>query len=514
MKGRGGRRGRRREPPNPFAQNAGEERMRRREENARRARDAEARRQRNLTRPKRVETERERLLRLSRESKERARVILARNSGDGQPTKDDEPQQPPTEPPPNRAQMPPNQTETNVVRDPQPFNETAAEEEASALPQAPAQNIPAEPQPNRKEHERRKEVGEVATANAEPETRQQPPASEPAELHGWPTNVMDLKESNHVDEEDRVPHRLHKRTGTGGWFGGGQTDYVQLFHHLPCHRLKSEFGLAVVQLPCGRRLAKRVDAERHLPGLELQTLPGLERLAPTAIEYIIASCWQDQEQAVNAQQRLVELLDEGVDEEIQERTLSTFHPDPERSFRPLRYVRRKALSGSGFQHPNRDQERPDVRVGDYAYALIRLTTEWTNPRPLTNSHFTDRIAILRRATSNRPAALYDVFNTDYSGIEHLPPFLRHYAHGLTRNREFRYVRYQHLNNIARAFAVLLASTWNPEHLVRTFERPWWLYFASHRGPSPLESIAEKDEQLSLNIKKEILRAHWALFGED
>ena len=207
---------------------------------------------------------------------------------------------------------------------------------------------------------------------------------------------------------------------------------------------------------------------------------------------------------MNAQQRLVELLAEGVDEEIHDRTLSAFHPDPERSFRPLRYVRGKALSGSGFQHPNKDQERPDVRVGDYTYALIRLTTEWTNPRPLTNSHFTDRIAILRRATPNRPAALYDVFNTDYSGIEHLPPFLRHYAHGLTRNREFRYVRYQHLNNIARAFAVVLRRTWNPEHLVRTFERPWWLYFASHRGPSP-QSIAEKDEQLSLNIKKEILR---------
>ena len=39
------------------------------------------------------ETERERLERLSRENKEAARVILARNSGDRQPTKDDEPQQ-------------------------------------------------------------------------------------------------------------------------------------------------------------------------------------------------------------------------------------------------------------------------------------------------------------------------------------------------------------------------------------------------------------------------------------
>ena len=42
MQGRGGRGGRRREPLNPFAQNAGAERQRRREENAKRARDAEA----------------------------------------------------------------------------------------------------------------------------------------------------------------------------------------------------------------------------------------------------------------------------------------------------------------------------------------------------------------------------------------------------------------------------------------------------------------------------------------
>lgn len=45
MQGRGGR-GRRREPLNPFAQNAGAERQRRREENAKRARDAEAQQQR------------------------------------------------------------------------------------------------------------------------------------------------------------------------------------------------------------------------------------------------------------------------------------------------------------------------------------------------------------------------------------------------------------------------------------------------------------------------------------
>ena len=44
MQGRGG--GRRREPPNPFAKNAGAERQRRREENAKRARDAEAQQQR------------------------------------------------------------------------------------------------------------------------------------------------------------------------------------------------------------------------------------------------------------------------------------------------------------------------------------------------------------------------------------------------------------------------------------------------------------------------------------
>jgi hypothetical protein len=46
VQGRGGRGGRRREPLNPFAQNAGAERQRRREENAKRARDAEAQQQR------------------------------------------------------------------------------------------------------------------------------------------------------------------------------------------------------------------------------------------------------------------------------------------------------------------------------------------------------------------------------------------------------------------------------------------------------------------------------------
>ena len=46
MQGRGGRGGRRREPLNPFAQNAGAERQRRREENAKRAREAEAQQQR------------------------------------------------------------------------------------------------------------------------------------------------------------------------------------------------------------------------------------------------------------------------------------------------------------------------------------------------------------------------------------------------------------------------------------------------------------------------------------
>lgn len=52
MQGRGGRGGRRREPLNPFAQNAGAERQRRREENAKRARDAEAQQQRTAaTRP-------------------------------------------------------------------------------------------------------------------------------------------------------------------------------------------------------------------------------------------------------------------------------------------------------------------------------------------------------------------------------------------------------------------------------------------------------------------------------
>ncbi|MGB1624462.1 MAG: hypothetical protein ACPHCZ_07140, partial [Candidatus Poseidoniaceae archaeon] len=50
MQGRGGR-GRRREPLNPFAQNAGAERQRRREENAKRARDAEAQQQRTTARP-------------------------------------------------------------------------------------------------------------------------------------------------------------------------------------------------------------------------------------------------------------------------------------------------------------------------------------------------------------------------------------------------------------------------------------------------------------------------------
>lgn len=45
MQGRGGR-GRRREPLNPFAQNAGAERQRRREESAKRARDAESQQQR------------------------------------------------------------------------------------------------------------------------------------------------------------------------------------------------------------------------------------------------------------------------------------------------------------------------------------------------------------------------------------------------------------------------------------------------------------------------------------
>ncbi len=126
MQGRGGR-GRRREPLNPFAQNAGAERQRRREENAKRARDAEAQQQRTANaRPGQqnqgqdelrrkaieaqkalqdkasgkvevestvstttpaaalpqepVETERERLARLSQENKAAAQSILKANS--------------------------------------------------------------------------------------------------------------------------------------------------------------------------------------------------------------------------------------------------------------------------------------------------------------------------------------------------------------------------------------------------------------------------------------------------
>lgn len=127
MQGRGGRGGRRREPLNPFAQNAGAERQRRREENAKRARDAEAQQQRTAavrsgaqpqgqnellkkaaeaqkalndkatgtvqvesTTPtatpapalpsEPVETERERLARLSQENKAAAQSILRANS--------------------------------------------------------------------------------------------------------------------------------------------------------------------------------------------------------------------------------------------------------------------------------------------------------------------------------------------------------------------------------------------------------------------------------------------------
>ena len=125
MQGRGGR-GRRREPLNPFAQNAGAERQRRREENAKRARDAEAQQQRTTARPggqpqgqnellrkaaeaqkalqekasgtvdvesttptttpasalpaEPVETERERLARLSQENKAAAQSILKANT--------------------------------------------------------------------------------------------------------------------------------------------------------------------------------------------------------------------------------------------------------------------------------------------------------------------------------------------------------------------------------------------------------------------------------------------------
>jgi len=126
VQGRGGR-GRRREPLNPFAQNAGAERQRRREENAKRARDAEAQQQRTANaRPGQqnqgqdelrrkaieaqkalqdkatgkvevestvstttpaaalpqepVETERERLARLSQENKAAAQSILKANS--------------------------------------------------------------------------------------------------------------------------------------------------------------------------------------------------------------------------------------------------------------------------------------------------------------------------------------------------------------------------------------------------------------------------------------------------
>lgn len=126
MQGRGGR-GRRREPLNPFAQNAGAERQRRREENAKRARDAEAQQQRTATArtgpqsqgqdelrrkaieaqkalqdkatgkvdvessaptaapasaipQEPVETERERLARLSQENKAAAQSILKANS--------------------------------------------------------------------------------------------------------------------------------------------------------------------------------------------------------------------------------------------------------------------------------------------------------------------------------------------------------------------------------------------------------------------------------------------------
>ena len=125
MQGRGGR-GRRREPLNPFAQNAGAERQRRREENAKRARDAETQQQRTNVRPgaqpqgqnellrkaaeaqkalqdeatgtvdvesttptttptpalpaEPVETERERLARLSQENKAAAQSILKANT--------------------------------------------------------------------------------------------------------------------------------------------------------------------------------------------------------------------------------------------------------------------------------------------------------------------------------------------------------------------------------------------------------------------------------------------------
>ena len=127
MQGRGGRGGRRREPLNPFTQNAGAERQRRREENAKRAREAEAQQQRTaVARPggqtdgqnellrkaaeaqkalqdkatatvevesttptgspapalprEPVETERERLARLSQENKAAAQSILKANS--------------------------------------------------------------------------------------------------------------------------------------------------------------------------------------------------------------------------------------------------------------------------------------------------------------------------------------------------------------------------------------------------------------------------------------------------
>jgi len=124
VQGRGGR-GRRREPLNPFAQNAGAERQRRREENAKRARDAETQQQRTNVRPgaqpqgqnellrkaaeaqkalqdeatgtvdvesttpttttpalpaEPVETERERLARLSQENKAAAQSILKANT--------------------------------------------------------------------------------------------------------------------------------------------------------------------------------------------------------------------------------------------------------------------------------------------------------------------------------------------------------------------------------------------------------------------------------------------------
>ncbi len=325
-----------------------------------------------------------------------------------------------------------------------------------------------------------------------------------------------VEESNEFDEEDRVPHRLHLRTPGGGWFAGGASKFVQLFHLYPSHRLESELNLSVHHLDCGRRLISREDALRCLPEGELPTLPGLERLAPSATEYISRSCWQDNDLAESRHLQLMELFEIGLTEDVRERRLQWFEPAPDEPFRRLRYLRNRPLQGSGFPNQPAETMHPVVHLNQIPVTFIRITTEWTNPRPISNSNFTDRFAILRRATGKWPAAVFEVFNTEMTGIEHLPPFLRSFAHGLVRNREFKWVRYQHLNHVARAFAVLHDLQCDPEFFVSTMERTWWRYFlpAQGGGSTPLENIAAVDEELSKNIKNEIFRKHWLMPRED